>query len=514
MRVLLLFLILVCVRGAFSFRQAWFEGDDICIAAGVGALLNDNCGDDYRYSVQPGYYRLVQGIVTLSGGDVAFVPEVMFGLSAIAGAWIAALALLAFPGKIGDRHRYVLAAVLFANPIIWVSSQYGNTAILATALGASCVVWLTRRPGKAGEIAALTLWGLAALVRTDAVLLAPVVAVLLFQRHGIKGMVVRGAAVGIAVGAVFAALIAFDPRMTNPLDEVGAHVLNEDVTSNFLPYLMWAMSPIPLVFALVGLIGRAVRLDGIIVALTAWIVPVLGFYLTSTTTPRYFLLATFPIAVLTVLGAVDAFVLLGRRKPVLVALTVALGLHLVVALGHRDESLGWQGYFGDASFPTDDGPMPTGWLIRHGLRNLKRRMEEPVFLGQNGFAREIDRELKLLAEGGGPRRIFFVLGGFPTVSFHYHAQKAGCVYVSREEGKTFATLTRLEVGDTTVFTVANWSGDLDRMTALPVGEGDQIWIANGAPHAAVVGMVPDDLGLRPEPDIASPLVVRYTLVRK
>ena len=336
MRILLVFLVLVCVRGACSFRQAWFEGDDIVIAAGVAALINDNCGDDYRYSVQPGYYRLVEGIVRGMGGDIGLVPEVMFALSAIAGAWLVALGLLAFPKQLGTRERWVLSAVLLANPILWVSSQYGNTGLLSCALGTSAVVWLSRSPGRIGEACALLLWGCATLVRNDAVLLVGAIAWLLWRRHGLKGMVGRGAVLGVVMGAVLGAMIAFDPRMQNPLVAVGDHVLNDDVRTHFFKYLLWAMSPLPLVFALVGTGQLIHRRDSLLPALFLWMLPVGAFYFGSTTTPRYFLLMAFPLSMLTALGAVGVHRRLwgGRSRSVAAAIAVLLGLHLVVALGH------------------------------------------------------------------------------------------------------------------------------------------------------------------------------------
>ena len=44
----------VFVRGAFSFRQAWFEGDDICIAAGVAVVPSRRIGTS---AAEPGRSR-------------------------------------------------------------------------------------------------------------------------------------------------------------------------------------------------------------------------------------------------------------------------------------------------------------------------------------------------------------------------------------------------------------------------------------------------------------------------
>ena len=508
--------VLVCVRGATSFRQAWFEGDDISIAAGVGALLNDNCGDDYRYEVQPGYYRLVQGAVLVLGGSVGDIPEVMFALSALAGAWICVLALFAFPKTFTQTQRWVLLGILFANPILWVSSQYGNSALPSSALGATCVVLLTREVGRRLEILALLCWASAALIRADAVLLAPVVGFLLWRRHGLLGMVLRGALVGVVVGGVYGALIALDPRMGDPFDAVGAHVLGEEVRSHFWSYLLWAMAPLPLAFAAAGMFSLLVRRDGTLVALLLWVLPVAGFYFTSTTTPRYFLLATFPMGALASVAVIAAHRAARGVGPRVAAMALVglLGAHLLVAFGHRDETKGWKSWFADATVATDDGPMPTGWLLLHGYRNLRQRLAEPAFLGANGFAREVEQELAGLLEGGGPGRIFFVLGGFPTVSFHYHAQRMGGVYLSRAEAPAFGGETRITFGDTTVITSAYRWGDFERFEQLPLEAGDRLWVSRDVPNRKVMERLPEGLGVRPEPDLASPLVRRYTLVRK
>ena len=149
---------------------AFYEGDEISIAAGVAGIARDNAAHLYRYGPQVGYYRLVQGLNALFQGGVLTIPLIMVTLSVLAGTLIPLLGLYAFRGDLTRVERWLVAGTLAASPILWTSSRYGNTAMPAAALVVGAVVLLSNRPHKLGELAALLLFAGAILVRADSLL--------------------------------------------------------------------------------------------------------------------------------------------------------------------------------------------------------------------------------------------------------------------------------------------------------------------------------------------------------
>ena len=129
---------------------AFYEGDEISIAAGVAGIARDNAAHLYRYGPQVGYYRLVQGLNTLFQGGVLTIPLIMTTLSVLAGTLIPLLGLYAFRSDLTRIERWLLAGTLAASPILWTSSarQHG---LPAAALVVAAVVLLSNRPQRLGE---------------------------------------------------------------------------------------------------------------------------------------------------------------------------------------------------------------------------------------------------------------------------------------------------------------------------------------------------------------------------
>src|SRR5262245_53195199 len=162
---------------------AFFGLDEVSLAAGVAALARDSIGGIYRYGPQVGYYRLVQTLDVMFGGDLRAIPIIMTTLSALAGTIIPLCGLAAFPDQLTRTERWVLAGLLVVNPILWMSSTYGNSAMPSAALLVSAVTILSNRPRPAAEAAALALYAAAILVRADAVLAFPLIVLLLHLNH-------------------------------------------------------------------------------------------------------------------------------------------------------------------------------------------------------------------------------------------------------------------------------------------------------------------------------------------
>ena len=215
------FAILFVVRSLAVFSSYFFQVDEVSLAAGAVALVRGNGVGIYHYTPQFGYYRLVEGIDLLLGGRIALVPAIMKTLSAAAGAVIPTLGLFAFPAHLTICQRWVAMFMLAINPLIWITSQYGNTALVATALASGGLVVLTNDPGRIGRVVALALFGLGVFVRADTVLLAPVLVFLLYRNERAMTWTI---AFGAAVLLTYAAVLAFDPMVDNAMLAVSNHM--------------------------------------------------------------------------------------------------------------------------------------------------------------------------------------------------------------------------------------------------------------------------------------------------
>src|SRR5688572_12397797 len=219
------FVVLFVIRALAVFSIYFFQVDEVSMATGAAALVRGNDAGIYHYTPQFGYYRLVEYIDLLLGGRITWIPGIIKGLSAAAGALIPTLGLFAFENDLTVRQRWLAALVLAINPIIWTSSQYGNTALVATALATAGLVVLTNQPRRTARIAGLGLVGLGAFVRADTALLAPVVFFLLYRNGGgVLGAVKWAAAFGVVMLVVYGAVLAFDPMADDALLAVANHM--------------------------------------------------------------------------------------------------------------------------------------------------------------------------------------------------------------------------------------------------------------------------------------------------
>ena len=492
-QVLLFIVILLLIRLSGIFNLYFFEEDEVTIATGVASLVLDNIGDLYRYTPQLGYYRLVQFINLVSGGDVSLIPIQMKVLSALMGVLIPCLGLFLFREIISTRTRWLVALVLAANPILWKSSQYGNSAVVSTALVCFSMVLLSNRPGRRVEFLSLALFCAAVIVRADSVVLMPLVAWLLYRNHlSVRSalMVSLGTVLGLLL--LYTTIFLLDSRLDNVLTGVSKH-FNLSRPSMFWEYLLWAISPLPLFLAVIGVRKLLEFNSTLLPAILLWLLLPLGFYFISTTTPRYFLLVSMPFAVGTAIGMVDvAQRLASITRPVLAwtGVTAAAFIHLVVGVGHMQSDWLASPLYAPR-IRTDDGWMPTGALVydthlRGGF--LHQSFLNPGFgkLGiphWEGVAFEDALEVLLNDERAENTVLILLDSGFAP-AFHFHLQVAGAEYISREPTVPwlpFRSETWLRLGSARIMTIFKKYQKYADMEQFDVQDGDEIWLMGDDP---------------------------------
>ena len=508
--ILAVFAGLLVARVLAIWAVYFWEEDEIALALGGAALVADTAGDLYRYTVQVGYYRLVQLVDVLLGGRIDLIPAIVKGMSALAGAVIPAAGFFAFRDELSVRERWLVVLTLAVNPIIWKSSAYGNSAIVATAMATTSLVVLSNRPGPALRVAALALFGLATTVRADTVLLAPVVPLLLWRNEGSFGGALKwSVAFGIAMALVYAAILALDPRADSALGAVARHMASSRPTM-FWEYLLWAMSPVPLMLSIWGMRGLLETRPRLLLLLLVWALPVLLFYFRATTTPRYFTSPAVPLAIAAAVGMSDLATRLRAWLRPALASTAVIGLaslHLFLALGRLQSDWLTQPLYG-ATFDTHDGPMPTGALLYSTYSDagsLARSLPHPEF-GRPGSPyfepTSFRRAMEVLADPAAARRtVLVVIDGGWGHAFHWHAHVAGARYTSEPRpGREFwSREIWLELGNTRVMTVARWWDDYDSLARFDVQAGDQVWVLGirPFPEPADLAKLPPGLDLVP-----------------
>lgn len=500
--VLLLARLLAANFGGFS------EGDEISIAAGVASLRNGNTIDLYRYAPQVGYYRLVWGLSALAGEDLLRIPNVMITLSAIAGTAIPIAGLLAFRDTLSRTERRLFFVALAANPILWHSSRYGNSGMMSVALVCVAAAILSNRPRPRYEALGLLLFGLAILVRADAVLATGGIGVLLWRNHArFTPAAWRVGILGLAVAATFATFLALDPRMSALVTDVGSHLGNVFET-RFWDYLLWAMSPIPLLLAAVGLREMEPTRRWLLAILAAWMVPPLLFYFGAVTSPRYFLLVTFPLAVAAAVGTGTLLRLGGGVRPVVVGTTLVLAhLHLVVGLGFFVPS-NRRSMLVEATFPTHDGPMWAGALLYKSYV-MRRPWDAPLWrpafrtggAGETALA-SIFRELAG-GERRGARVIVMTDGAFGN-TMHFYAQAAGVrATACARGGVLYNQECTMELGGTRIVTLGTPQLRDVPSQRIPAEAGDLLWLVqrDSTRMEILAERLPAGLMLREDPSV-------------
>ena len=505
-----LFGVLVLLRALGTFNVYFFEEDEISLAVGAAALVRDGASDFYRYTPQLGYYRLVEGLCRLLGGQVDAIPWILRGLSVFSGALIPTLGLFLFRDVLTRRQAWLLAGVLAINPIVWKSSQYGNTGILAAAVAGLAITIFSNGPARAGRLLAFLLYGTAVLIRADAILVSPVIAFLLYRQRGsvVRALVPCGA-FAVALAAVYAAIFWLDPRLDDALASVATHVA---ATSEhyFWEYLVWAVSPLSLGLALWGARGLLERAPALLVALLAWMLPTMAFYFPATSTPRYFLGVAIPLSIATAIGIEDLAKRLATWWSRRLAWLVALGLasvHLFVGLGHFHGRL--LAPFLGPEIGTHDRGMPTGALL---YATYLRRGFLWQSLGHGGFGATswphwegplFSRVLgDLAAWSGPPRRVVFLIAGGWAHAFHYHAHVAGARYESvapSDASAPFHSLTEMQLGATRIVTLGRPPEYLDSVERFELAAGDQLWVMGEPPTLGASELARVPAGLRTVP---------------
>jgi hypothetical protein len=502
---------------------AFYEGDETSIAAGVAGIMRDDAAHMYRYGPQVGYYRLVQAINAVFGGAVLTIPVVMVTLSVIAGTLIPLLGLYAFRSDLTRVERWLVAATLAANPIIWTSSRYGNTAIVSTAFVVGAVVLLSNRPARRGEILALVLFALGVLVRADAVLAAGALAVLLWRNHTTwRAALRRGAAVATSLAAVYAVLFVLDPYMRQIFGDVAEHLTTPDRT-RFFELLLWAISPVPLVYAILGVREMEPARRWLLGVIAAWCVPSMGFYFTSTTTPRYFVLPAFATAIATAVG-MAAIARLGSRRRL--AWAVVLGtatLHLFVGLSNFYPNVR-RSWLTDARVGSHDGDVLAGAFLydSYGRRPLTSagvfhptaRVRKPA---ERSYVAAVS-ELRAGKHRG--ERVTLVFAGGDGHGIHFFVQDAAASVADKQRLYRITDPVTYDVGGARLTAMGLYKVEEAGAPPLAVTAGERVWLLNRSPgetpdtEAIVTAHLPPGLTLAQRERMAdAPMLWMYRVER-
>lgn len=517
-RLAVLALFLVAARLLGAHFLSFYQNDEVSLAAGVLALSQGGIGDVYRYGPQAGYYRLIQLLDALLRGDPRLIPHIMIVLSALAGAAMPLLALAAFPALLERRERWLLALLLFANPILWMSATYGNSTLPSTALAFAAIAWLSREPARGGEAGALLLYAAAVFMRADTVLAWPAVFALLYLRYRtITAPLIRLGAVALGLALVYGFLFAADSHMRGSVGDVTGHLTNRSFETRFWDYLLWCTSPIPLLLAAIGLRELIATRRSLLLVVAAWALPFFLFYYAATTSPRYFVPSAVPVAIASAVGFFALVDLLrtpqaGHARILLLGLFTFL--HLFIGLGYfRPGSP--RNMLREAQFETQVGPLWTGALAyKTWLRPwpLRRSLRHEGFHRTNRVQRALDSALTQVATGSlRGRTAAVILGGWNGHVFHYYARLHGARYDSAVPGPIYLREQWLELGGARLMVVARVVPQYRDRSSLPLRAGDQAWLLTPVPGdaQALAGKAPAGLRFTPT-DTTMPLQ-RYTL---
>ena len=505
--------LLAAVYGKF------IENDSTSLAAGIAAIYRGAGGDIYRYGPQVGYYQLLSWLTGLFGGDVLTIPMIQVTLSVVSGTLLPLMGLFAFRADLTRLERWLTALTLAASPVLWMSSRYGSSALVSVPLAVAGFVVLSNRPAILSEALALVLLAAAILVRADAVLVTPGVAILLWRNHGrIVPAAVRLLVLGAVVAASFALLFLFDPRTHEFAGDVARHLTNPSVTM-FWEYLVWSVSPVALIFAVLGFRALVPERHWLFGSLAAWSLPVLGFYFSSTTQPRYFLLPMFALAIGTAVGMVNVVEAAGKRRHLArAAVVAACSVHLLVGLG-RFTPGNRRSYLTEASVETHTGPLWTGaflyksyWTM--GLSNATIR--HPRWGRTNPGELAATEMFAYLSSGAlRGRHVLVVYQPWFANVMHFYVQVAGARILSQGDGLPFHRRTEMELGGSRLTTISLLQ-QADSAVAFPVGEGDELWLVakEDATSSLIEGRLPGGLAVsRDSLLFGAPLTYRFRVER-
>jgi hypothetical protein len=508
--VLSVFAILLVARLLAVYNLYFLEEDEISLAAGIAALVRDNAGDLYRYTPQWGYHRLVEWLTLATGGDVSRIPWIMKLWSVVVGALVPSLGLVMFRDRLSIRERWLVVLALAVNPILWHSSQYGNSAMGSLGFVAIGIALLSNPGGRSTIVLGLASLYVAIFVRADAILALPMFVLLVRLRVGSwRRTLLPIAALGVA-GLVTATAIWFlDPRLDSVSSAVMMHMFEMDNRTLFWEYLIWAASPLLLALALLGVRSLATSRPALLaVVAVGALVPML-FYFRATTTPRYFLLAAIPLSLAIAVGIEDLVQLLLRGLRPAAAWVVALGvatIHLFIGLGQFPINQP-RGIITEARIPTHDGLVPTGALLydaylRNGLFHRSFRNDGFGELRGHWEPRTYRGALAELEGRTEPQTVLMLFGAGWDHTYQFHAQVAGAEYLSRapsDPSYPFSSETWMRVGNVRVMTIGYASPHYEALTELALEPGSELWITGTRPFPteADLAKVPDGVTIRP-----------------
>lgn len=516
-RHVVIFTLLVFLLRALATGMGGFmEGDEISIASGISAIVRDVPGVTYRYGVQFGYYRLVALLTTIAGGDLTRIPIIMSWLSLVAGVVIPLCGLFAFRAELTVRERWLAAALLTANPIIWLSARYGNTAMPSVACTAVAITILSNRPALLGEVLAMCCFALGITLRADAVLVSGGVFFLLWRNHrSFVRATLPLAAVGGTILLLLLALRAKDPYMASVADALTSHIANP-IRTRFFDFLLWAISPFPLFFAAAGL-REAQRTRGtLFLALLAWVGPPFAFYFTGTTTPRYLLQGVVPLTLAAAVGMWSFVESGGARRFVSLALVFGLGfVHLFIGMSDFYPSRA-RSFLKDAEIASDDGRVWTGALlyksyVRNGL--APGRVLTTHFRATGGGERSLAALFDTVATGTrrGARVLVVSAGGYGN-TLHFFAHLAGAAPDRATPCATWDSPCTMQLGGTRL-DVVSLAALRGTTQVVDVRDGEEVWVVGRESDAArseLAPHLPPSLALEAQPGWTSaPRMVRF-----
>jgi hypothetical protein len=338
------------------------------------------------------------------------------------------------------------------------------------------------------------------------VLLAPAVVLLLQRAEGSwRRALAWSFGAGVAGIAIFGTILLFDPRADSALASVSQHMATARPTL-FWEYLLWAMSPLPFLLAAWGLRALSESRPRLLVLLLVWAVPMMLFYVRATTTPRYFVAIAVPFAIASGVAVADLAARLRPRLRPSIAWSAATGLavlHLFLAMGHFRPDWRSQPLRG-ASFPTHDGPMPTGALLYATYSDpgsLLRSLPRPAFGASNRVFWEgpaFAKAMTVLADPVAPERsVVVVLDGGWGHAFHWHSHAVGARFISTPApgDELWEREIWFRLGNARVMTIAAWIEDYPALPRFDVKAGDEVWALGTGPFPDSVALAKVPPGL-------------------
>ena len=135
------------------------------------------------------------------------------------------------------------------------------------------------------------------------------------------------------------------------------------------------------------------------------------------------------------------------------------------------------------SYPTHDGPMPTGALVYQGYHRNDGVLGPSV--GRAGpwgtqaeVSRAVDPQLERVrgpVVPGGPARVLVLLDNWNGHVFQFHALLAGASIIGRDPGVEFMAPTHFSLGGTLLTAVGISDGQFEALESVDLAPGDEVW---------------------------------------